>query len=396
MNVNETDIVQGGSTLSRLWYQATGRSWEAQAEGGPTAEFDTQIGTDLNGLKVKIQYQQDLHGYDHPWPAGGGQNILNPSSDWDRSSGSDITIDAAEDGTITLSGTAAELNVLDSILSFPAGTYTFSGFNTSADSKIQIYIIDSQGAVPGNFLMNAENKTVTLTAENELTKFRIRVLTGFDGTFTFKPMIVSGETAPTSWSPYENECPIIGYDEAEIYLEPAYNDTADPRYTIDLDDTRYSGTLDVTTGEMVLDMAIVDLGTLTWRYNQASLGGFDTDAIASVVAGGNNAICSVYPKLNIPMTTANITANDIFFRINKTAEGTAETGNFGIGSIFVKDTNYSDADTFKTAMDGVQLLYELAEPVTVQLDPTTVQALTGHNVLWCNTGDVISVDYNII
>lgn len=390
MNVNNTDIVQGGSTLSRLWYQATGRSWEAQAEGGPTAEFDTQIGTDLNDLKVKIQYQQDLHGYDYPWPAGGGVNKFNINAIENKTTTNNSIVN--DHGVITVSiGEASTYNGIstDKTLAqlapgLEAGkTYMLTVVTTGT---AQIYLTDVKWESGTTQTLTEENlaKNVWLYASGKGTEATITAIQIEEGTTQTDPV------------PYENKCPITGYDEAEIYLEPEYDAEADPRYTIDLDDTRYSGTIDITTGEMVLDMAMVDLGTLTWRYDQASLGGFDTEAIASVVAGGNNAICSLYPNLNKPMTTANIAANDVFFRINKTAEGQAETGNFGVGSIFIKDTNYSDATAFKTAMDGVQLLYELADPLTVQLDPTTVTALTGHNVLWCNTGDVISVDYNII
>lgn len=48
--------------------------------------------------------------------------------------------------------------------------------------------------------------------------------------------------------------------------------------------------------------------------------------------------------------------------------------------VIIRDSAYTDAATFKTAMSGVKLYYELAEPVTYVLDtpiPATFQAYKG-------------------
>ena len=52
------------------------------------------------------------------------------------------------------------------------------------------------------------------------------------------------------------------------------------------------------------------------------------------------------------------------------------------GSLFIRDTSYSDAATFKAAMSGVQLVYELATPQTIQLTPQQVELLQGENNLF--------------
>ena len=47
---------------------------------------------------------------------------------------------------------------------------------------------------------------------------------------------------------------------------------------------------------------------------------------------------------------------------------------------------------FKTAMSGVQLLYELATPLTDQLTPQQIATLRpGINNVWCDTGPVIEL-----
>ena len=151
-------------------------------------------------------------------------------------------------------------------------------------------------------------------------------------------------------------------------------------YTIDLDGTRYGGTLDLTTGVLTVDMAEVDLGSLTWGYSNTQFytGGVSptpkTPSSASVKA---NAICSEYPVV---------------------ARNSAINGTFciaGNGNFVIYDGRYTSASDFKTAMSGVQLVYELAEPITVQLTPTEVSTLLGTNNVWADSGDV-SVECNII
>ena len=58
------------------------------------------------------------------------------------------------------------------------------------------------------------------------------------------------------------------------------------------------------------------------------------------------------------------------------------------GYILIKDSNYSDAATFKTAMSGVQLCYELATPLTYQLTGQDIITLVGDNYIWSDSGDV--------
>lgn len=61
--------------------------------------------------------------------------------------------------------------------------------------------------------------------------------------------------------------------------------------------------------------------------------------------------------------------------------------------IVIKDTNYTDKDTFKSAVGGYYLRYELATPITVQLTPTQVEQLLGQNNVWADTGDVEELIY---
>jgi hypothetical protein len=56
--------------------------------------------------------------------------------------------------------------------------------------------------------------------------------------------------------------------------------------------------------------------------------------------------------------------------------------------IYVVDSRYNDTATFKTAMNGVQLVYELATQVTYQLTLTEVKTILGQNNIFADCGDI--------
>ena len=106
-------------------------------------------------------------------------------------------------------------------------------------------------------------------------------------------------------------------------------------------------------GNVKRKYGIVDLGTLTWEYYssssmmQASL----TNALSA--SSGIDAICARYT--------------------NAYASGWSGVGDkqYSIinGNIRIKDTSYTDAAAFKTAMSGIYLIYELATATTETTTP---------------------------
>ena len=149
-------------------------------------------------------------------------------------------------------------------------------------------------------------------------------------------------------------------------------------YTIDLDGTRYGGTLNVTTGVLTIDRAMEDLGTLTWYLGSNSgYGQFFYAAISGKATGTTNVLSDRYKTEARGDWTA--------------ATDHAIAGNSGSSQIYIKDSRYSSASTFKTAMNGIYVCYELATPTTVQLTPTEVATLLRQNNIWADTGDITEV-----
>ena len=173
--------------------------------------------------------------------------------------------------------------------------------------------------------------------------------------FTMTPMIELGSTA-SDYQPY------VG-----------------TTYPIPLGQTVYGGTLDVTTGKLTVNLAMVDLGAKNW-YSSTAAGRTrfrasitDIERISSPNVRAS-LLCSNYPT--------------------KTANQTYQ-GTIGVSlqqnesDIYIYDPQMESMTTaeFKSAMSGVQLCYKLATPQTYQLTPTEVATLLGDNTIWADTGD---------
>jgi hypothetical protein len=65
-------------------------------------------------------------------------------------------------------------------------------------------------------------------------------------------------------------------------------------------------------------------------------------------------------------------------------------GNAPFLRICIRDDAYSTASEFKTAMDGVMLVYELATPTDFNTTPTELSTYKGNNTLWSD-GEVTVV-----
>ena len=146
-------------------------------------------------------------------------------------------------------------------------------------------------------------------------------------------------------------------------------------YTTSLGRTVYGGTLDVVSGELVVDRAMVDLGNATWSYN-STYSCWVTSAIANVVKKyptQAEMITAIAEKYVVDPVGILIGAN---FTAGKFILGTS-------GNLFVKTGSNSETPT------GA-FVYELATPQTYQLTPQEVRTLLGTNNVWSD-GDVVVV-----
>lgn len=337
--------------------------------------------TQFKSLVADINPIQDLHGYDAPWVGGAGKNLFNMGSKVDTTfAGLTITSD---DNNLIINGTKYGGSYWNStVLAFtlPAGTYYAKSFASGTASAIpDVYITKD-----GNPLSTSirEEKTFTLTEE---TTVSVRVAFWTDNATynNYKISIVVSKTSGIDkFYPYKNICPISGWDSVEAYDSPTESKEDGTTHTATFEETVYGGTVDLVSGVLTDKMGIVDLGTLNWNAYNGKFTSILTPEPLRKTFGEINMLCSIYKT-------------GAYGGSSSQGDGTIWlSASTSVNTLYVEDSRYTDASAFKTAMNGVQLVYELAEPRTIQLDPQTINTLVGANNVWGDSGDV-SVEYGV-
>ena len=188
-----------------------------------------------------------------------------------------------------------------------------------------------------------------------------------------------------SGNTYNGDVCINVFNEA---INGTYFKYAGKTYTIALGDTIYGGTVDFDSGVMMVDRVIVDLGQYDYSVTDIDNQYFTTISprykAPTSLSVKPNWICDSY-DIGLPTYT------------NSRALSNYTIGCFGDFSqnniVFVRDPRCSSAAEMKTALNGVQLVYKLATPITIQLTPQQIQLLKGTNTLTASTGQ-ISVTVN--
>ena len=151
----------------------------------------------------------------------------------------------------------------------------------------------------------------------------------------------------------------------------AYEPYAHSSATISLGQTVYGADINWVTGVMTVKTAIVtDMGALDWTYDSTNIC-FKVN-MSSTVKLDSDLLSSIYPFGGI--------RND----------GQMPTADYGIyirnTTFKVKDTKYTDATQYKTAVTGQTIEYELATPTTIQLTPEQLEMLKGYNRVTLSDG----------
>ena len=368
-------VYAGGYTTANGGGEPEPPPIEKTITGNPIHITDA-LAKPVQALSIALEPVQDLHGYSYPWPAGGGKNKFNGTflqGYW-----------AYADGTW--------VNSPNWITTEKIPCKASTSYTVSADAKAtrwQGFVwYDSNGDFISTDNLNSNvNIGLTKTSPSNAA-YLIFNIAGYPGTNdTIAPSDVTHfqleeGSSSTAYAPYSNICPISGWTGANVYHSGA--DTSDATtYSITFPSeagTVYGGTLDVTTGKLTVDRAMVDLGTLTWyaataqrftRFRAPVIGIKQIDSPNVLGA----IVCSSY---------AAKTANQTY------------TGSLGISlqqnanDVYIYDPQkeaFSAAD-FKSAMSGVQLVYKLATPQTYQLTPTEVATLLGENNIWSDADNI--------
>ena len=156
---------------------------------------------------------------------------------------------------------------------------------------------------------------------------------------------------------------------------------------VQLDQTVYGGTVDVVSGVLTVDRAMVDLGTLNYYYQSNNNRFTSVTQIENAKYAPNDntawdAVCSALPSVSANQTTgAGVTTYGI-------AIGSSDS------TLRIRYEGITDATEFKTAMSGVQLCYELATPIEIPLTPEIITLLKGDNNIWTDSG-TSEIEYKV-
>ena len=168
--------------------------------GGDIASFpDGADGLPVKDLTVGIEPVQDLHGYDSPWPAGGGKNLIDQSLTY-------------QDGNNTTTF-GQSVNNTDPQIFLKAGNYTL---HVVTNKECSIYY--RKGAGGGNtHLIHAGTDLVgTFTLDSDTyCAFWCYINNGFTASNIISVQLEAGSTA-TTYAPYSNICPISGWTGANV------------------------------------------------------------------------------------------------------------------------------------------------------------------------------------
>ena len=444
---------------------------------GSIASFpDGQSVFPLKSLVAEINPIQDLHGYDKPWPSGGGANkwdksnarvgyvnnntgAINTNSSYKNTDYVEVVPNASyyikteqtdsawgawydedktyisgvtsySNGVITapanakyvcltvLSGTSG--NIDSFCINYPSTVTTYSPYSNicpiSGTDEVGVVdcganLFDKSKATDGKYyqlsggnineLPNAPYGHSALIPVKPSTSY---CMTGYAGSGYYSIIALDENKKPiTTWygaasktanfvatTPNNAKYCYLNYlltqkDTLSLYESTtvgdyiAYNGHT---YTVTLPSTVYGGTLDVVSGVLTVTHGIVDLGDLNWDYSSGIFINYTSNIDLHTKERGGYMLSDRYTKSGT--ASASNMAN-----YSVQVMGGASASNF-----WVKNPDYTDKNTFKTAMSGAKVVYELADAYkqTIQLTASQINTLKGTNNIFSTNGDV-SVEY---
>ena len=296
-------------------------------------------------LVANIEPVQDLHGYEAPWPAGGGKNKLNAVNLTPTDSGRYLNTS----GAILKSGVQYTFSMTSSA---QTNNRIYLGYSSSDATITQATNINSLN--PYELVRFVSGSTsVSATFTPSVDAYYYLWVGDTVGSLTFsKAQIESGATA-TSYAPFENLCPISGWTGCEVeqanvnLLSNAVNSTttygvtftvnADKSITISTQDTAtfranifYSGELHLppanyylsigksfASGQCYFELYIYRSATGTGQYiNTNGVSGVaftlnDGDYIRQMyfsVFAGKSVNDTIYPQISVGSTASSYSA----------------------------------------------------------------------------------------
>ena len=213
---------------SYVW--AEGAFYVETVTGTPPLSLPNSVGEPLESWNVALSPYQDLHGYDAPWPAGGGKNKLplslqtiktiNTAGTWNGDTYTDAgvtykvnTNTVGEVVGIVVNGTASQNSFLKLVQAqgIASGEYILNGAPSGTGSEsVGLYVYTSNA-----YWDTGSGVTVTIAQPYSVN---IRTLSGITASnVEIHPMLRLSSVTDATFATYSNICPIIGTDKVTLW-----------------------------------------------------------------------------------------------------------------------------------------------------------------------------------
>ena len=312
-----------------------------------------------------------ISGYDSVVVSRTGKNLLPYPYINTSKTDNGVTWTVNADGTITANGTAtseSQFVLTGSVVGDDYVGKRFSALTRAAGApweiraSVQLYGSPwtTLGADYGNGV------TVPNTASGKNIRFLLFVASGATVTNeVFKPMIRLASETDATYKPYQGTT-----------------------YTTSLNGTRYGGTLDVTTGVLTVTHKRVVITDV----NQLGTGNTSTYGYYVGIKNSNDAKYINEEATAISSMLKSVSESDKDNATNRTLFRVYVASNNYVVIQAPSTSTISTNAELLSAINNVEIVYELATPQTVQLTAQQVSALVGTNNIWADTGDV-TVEY---
>ena len=252
-------------------------------------------------------------------------------------------------GISTISGepTSTTANIRSKNFNVCIGGQTYYGYAVNRQ-VIALFYDSNQQYIGYKLVTDTPSKTCVAPDNAKYFKLRMSEGTAYSNDICFN---ISDPSKNGTYEPYtEHSYPLDS--DLELRGIPKL-DSNNKLY--------YDGDIYEASGNVQRKYGVVDLGTLTWALHSTYANTFTASVSdiksVSTTSDIGNVICQKY------MRTSR------YSQINSEIDKSVALNT--TGGVVIIDTSYTDSATFKAAMSGVYLVYELATPTTETADPYT-------------------------
>lgn len=344
---------------------------------GKIISFFSRAAKPFKSTQVAIEPVQDLHGYEAPWPPGGGVNKFNEQL---------TTGLLNSDGTV--SDSSARL-VSDFIPVVPGESYAFVWPSSSGRGRGAFYdankdLVQYEADFPPSII---ETNVSIFTVPSGAYYLRFNLTSAYGTTYNHD-VSINYPSTDHSYHPYSNISPISGWTGANIYDEAEYDPDANPKVTVNFGQTVYGGTLTVNedgSGQIVADIELFNFK----NYNQSRIQSYDYNGKHGVyfmygygvTANRDAGVCNVAPV----STSATYDSDQyMWFGVNSNHV-------FWIGILDALGLTFEEFKTWIQENDVI-ISKRIATPITIPLTPGQIQTLVGVNTVWADTNGDTTIE----